>query len=99
VRCAAQPRATLRHSGVLGIGVIEAHRGRGIGRALTGTTLAAARASGLTRVELTVRADNDRARKLYAAFGFAVEGLCRRYMYLDGEYWDSYLMAVLYDNL
>lgn len=92
-----KPRETLKHSGVLGIGVLTAHRGHGIGTALLEATLADARAKGFKRVELTVRTDNTRAKKLYDRFGFAVEGVCRRHMRVNGEYKDSYLMAVLYD--
>ena len=92
-----KPRATLKHSGVLGMGVLERHRGRGIGKALMGAALQAAKEKGFSRVELTVRVDNPRAKKLYEQFGFAEEGLCKRHMCINGEYADSYLMAVLYD--
>jgi RimJ/RimL family protein N-acetyltransferase len=92
-----KPRESLKHSGVLGMGVVRAHRGRGVGSALMERTLADARAKSFTRIELTVRVDNERARKLYEKFGFAVEGLCRRYMRVRGEYYDSYLMALFYD--
>lgn len=90
-----KPRDTLKHSGVLGMGVLQPYRGRGIGRALMQRTLEDAREKGFTRVELTVRVDNERAKKLYEKFGFAVEGLCRRHMRVRGEYYDSYLMAWL----
>ena len=92
-----KPRAALRHSGILGLGVVAAHRGRGIGSRLLQAALQAAWQSGLTRVDLTVRVDNDRARQLYERFGFAIEGLCRRHMRIDGQYYDSYLMALLHD--
>jgi ribosomal protein S18 acetylase RimI-like enzyme len=90
-------RPAFRHAGVLGIGVIEDRRGRGIGKALMDATLRAARAGGLTRVELTVRADNGRAKKLYESFGFEVEGLSRRHFRIHGEYTDSYMMSLLLD--
>ena len=92
-----KPRATLKHSGTLGMGIIERYRGRGIGAELMRATLQAAKARGLTRIELTVRADNQRAKRLYEKFGFVTEGLCRRHMLVAGEYHDSYLMALLYD--
>ena len=91
-------RPAFLHSGILGMGVIEPYRGRGIGKALVGATLNAARAKGLTRVELTVRVSNERAKKLYEAFGFVVEGISRRHICINGEYADSYYMAVLYDK-
>jgi ribosomal protein S18 acetylase RimI-like enzyme len=92
-----KPRETLKHSAVLGMAVARAHRGRGIGSALMERTLAAAKARGFTRIELTVRLDNEPARKLYERFGFVVEGVCRRHMRVHGEYHDSHLMALLYD--
>ena len=92
-----KPRAALTHSGILGMGVIESCRGRGIGKALMGATLQAAKERGFTRIELSVRVDNPRAKRLYEQFGFTEEGLSRRHMCIDGNYTDSYLMAVLYD--
>jgi RimJ/RimL family protein N-acetyltransferase len=92
-----KPRPTLRHSGVLGMGVIEGYRGRGIGSELMSATLQAAKARRLTRIELTVRIDNQRAKRLYERFGFVTEALCRRHMLVNGEYKDSYLMALVYD--
>jgi RimJ/RimL family protein N-acetyltransferase len=91
-----KPRPALRHSGVLGIGIMAAHRGRGIGHALMDATLQAAWEGGLTRIELTVRVDNEHAKRLYESFGFAIEGLCKRHMRVEGRYHDSYLMARLY---
>ena len=90
-----KPRDALKHSGVLGMGVLASHRGRGIGATLLRRTLDDARDKGFTRVELTVRVDNERARKLYEKLGFEVEGLCRRHMRVHGEYFDSWLMAWL----
>jgi ribosomal protein S18 acetylase RimI-like enzyme len=93
---ALKPRPTLRHSGVLGMGVLSEYRGRGIGRALIDATLQAAGASGISRIELTVRVDNEPAKRLYERFGFVTEGLCKRHMRVDGEFKDSWLMALLF---
>jgi len=92
---AVRPRSTQRHSGVLGIGVIRDHRGKGIGRALMQAALTGARASGMRRIELTVRVDNEPAKRLYESFGFVTEGLCKRHMCIDGQFVDSWLMALL----
>jgi ribosomal protein S18 acetylase RimI-like enzyme len=92
---ALKPRPTLRHSGILGMGVLREYRGRGIGRALMDATLQAAKAKGIRRVELTVRVDNEPAKRLYERFGFVTEGLCKRHMHVDGEFVDSWLMALL----
>lgn len=92
---AIRPRPTQRHSGVLGMGVIRDYRGKGIGRALIQAALAAARTGGIRRIDLTVRVDNEPARRLYESAGFATEGLCKRHMCVDGEFIDSWLMAFL----
>jgi ribosomal protein S18 acetylase RimI-like enzyme len=82
--CDVRPKTypSQRHSGVLGMGVAASHRGRGVGAALLRTTLDAATAWGITRVELVVRADNAAATSLYerhgvrrAADGTALEGV------------------------
>ena len=88
-------RETMRHSGALGMGVAATHRGIGIGTRLLVTTLETAFARGLTRVELAVLADNAAAIALYLRHGFETEGLCRRYLVLDGVECDALLMAKL----
>lgn len=60
------------------IGVDPAHRRRGIGRSLLRGLLAVADTAGAL-VFLEVRTDNEPARALYEAEGFAVVGLRRRY--------------------
>jgi RimJ/RimL family protein N-acetyltransferase len=91
------PRHTKAHGGVLGIGVVKGFRGRGIGPALVGAALERARAYGLTRVELTVREDNERARALYRRFGFRREGRKRKAVRVDGRYYDLIAMALLFE--
>jgi ribosomal protein S18 acetylase RimI-like enzyme len=87
-----------RHVGVLGMGVLPAYRGQGIGRRLISRTLDAARARGLTRVELTVREDNSGAIALYQKVGFAAEGVQRNVFKVDGCYHNLILMAVLFPD-
>jgi RimJ/RimL family protein N-acetyltransferase len=90
-------RPAARHSGVLGMGLLPEWRGRGLGRRLIERTLEAARTFPLTRVELSARADNERAIALYRKVGFEVEGRRRRAMLIDGIYYDDITMALLFD--
>ena len=90
-----KPRESLRHSGVLGMGVASTHRGRGVGRRLLAATLELATAGGISRVELIVRADNAPAIGLYRAFGFETEGVLRDYIHIDGSAYDAVMMAKL----
>ena len=88
-----RPRETMRHTGVLGMGVAASHRGQGLGARLLATTLEAAEAAGITRVELMVLVDNAVAVALYRRYGFETEGRCRRYLVIDGVERDAWLMA------
>ncbi|HET8702166.1 MAG TPA: GNAT family N-acetyltransferase [Nitrococcus sp.] len=83
------------HVGTLGIGLVPSVRRQGIGTALMQTTLAKAWANGLLRIELTVRADNLNAKALYERMSFKTEGLHQRAFLVDGEFYDSYSMALL----
>ena len=91
-------RPTLSHTGVLGIGIVEAHRGKRLGVNLMRPTIEKAQTNGMTRIELTVRVDNPRAQRLYERVGFTVEGRISRHMKVDGEYFDSIMMSLLYDD-
>lgn len=52
------------------LAVLSGRRGRGIGRALLAAVEEAARAEGCCKLTLEVLDSNDRARGLYASFGF-----------------------------
>ena len=95
--CDVSPKTheTLRHSGVLGMGVAASHRGRGVGSALLQATLAAATSKGIRRIELVVRADNAAAIALYERRGFELEGRLRDYLVVDGRAYDALQMARL----
>lgn len=85
------------HVGSLGMGVLPAYRGRGIGRRLLEACIAKAWAQGITRIELEVRADNERAIGLYRSLDFVQEAVKRRAMRFDGVYFDALLMSLLMD--
>lgn len=61
------------------LGVTETRRGRGIGRELVRAGVAALRDLGVTDVHLTVREENDGARRLYDSLGFTTVRLIRPY--------------------
>ena len=83
------------HRGTLGMGIVPAYRGRGIGLRLIRATLARARVAGFVRVELDVHADNARAIALYEKVGFVREGVARDAVLVDGEYRDAIYMALV----
>ena len=83
------------HIGTLGIGLVPGARGRGIGAQLMRAAIETAWKTGITRIELTVRADNPVAKALYERMGFVTEGHHPRSFRVDGVYADSHSMALL----
>ena len=90
-----KPFEGFRHSAVLGMGLLPAYRGKGLGRSLLRATLDAAREAGLVRIELEVFASNRAAISLYEQHGFIREGTQRRARVLDAESEDVLCMALL----
>ncbi len=88
----------VRHVGTLGLGLRPEWRGRGLGAQLVAACLSKAARQGITRVELTVRVDNERAIRLYERLGFAPEGRLRHGHRIDGRYHDVLRMALLLDE-
>ena len=84
------------HVGTIGMAVHDAYAGQGAGSALMAALLDIAdNWLGLTRVELTVYADNARAIGLYERFGFEREGLHRDFALRNGALVDALAMARL----
>jgi RimJ/RimL family protein N-acetyltransferase len=88
-------RSIHAHRGVLGMGIVPAYRERGLGLKLINATVAQARKTGFVRVELFVHSDNARAISLYDKVGFVREGVQRDAVYIDGEYRDAIVMAIV----
>ncbi|HEX6290535.1 MAG TPA: GNAT family N-acetyltransferase [Herpetosiphonaceae bacterium] len=87
-------RGRLRHSGHVFLFVSQALHGRGIGTRLMEALLDLAdNWLLLRRVELTVFAENERARRLYERLGFVVEGRRKMSVISQGELKDEFLMA------
>lgn len=82
-----------RRDGTAEVGVVlakEEHRGKGIGREALSLLL--------RRVELTVFAENSRARLCYLKAGFTEEGVARQKTWKNGKFHDIVSMAVLRDE-
>ncbi len=77
---------------VLTLAVAADHWSRGIGTALLRALLAEAARRGCGEVFLEVRTDNDRAQRLYRAFGFAEIGIRRGYYQPSGA--DALVMRI-----
>lgn len=90
-------RQRRKHIASFGISVLKEFWGTGVGKALMEELLKHAERLSLTRIELRVRTDNERAIALYRHFGFEAEGVERRAMLIDGKYVDFLMMGLLID--
>ena len=89
-------RQKRRHKGwIWGVFVVAEYRGKGIARALLGALIEEARGlRGLRKMHLTVSADQEAARKLYASLGFRSYGVEPEALHADGRYFDEELMCL-----
>jgi putative acetyltransferase len=92
----------ISHVATLSVEVHPEAQGVGIGRLLVSRALdwaqngASRPNDAIRRVELYVRADNERARSLYESLGFTVEGVRKNFVRLpDGRFVDDLLMGLL----
>jgi ribosomal protein S18 acetylase RimI-like enzyme len=76
-----------------GFTVDPQHRGTGVGHALLDEAAAAARRMGGTKLSLRVLSVNTRARRVYEAAGFSVEGVLVGEFVIEGRRVDDVLMA------
>ncbi len=80
------PRRKIRHAGELSMLVGERFWGQGIGGRLLDTLISWARESHvITKIDLRVREDNERAIRLYRGRGFFEEGRIARQVMDGGE--------------
>jgi len=88
-------RPRIRHAGEFSLSVRKSFWGLGIGSLMIDALLDWARGTGIvTKVNLRVRADNERAIRLYERKGFRHEGTNRRAILLDGTYYDHLCMGL-----
>ena len=85
----------IRHTAYIVVGIRKAFRGKGAGSKFFRELDSWARQNDIKRLELTVMCPNKAAIHLYEKNGFAVEGVRKKAMYVDGEYIDEFYMAKL----
>jgi len=86
-------RNTMTHVGHLGMGVLPAFRGLGIGSKLLEKTINHAWQQQLTRLELEVFSDNTAAINLYNKQHFQIEGVKKNARLFNNRYQDMTIMA------
>lgn len=87
------------HTGrIVAVHVAAEHQGKRFGRAMVAAVLERARRiPGLSIIQLTATTTNERAKLLYASFGFEICGTTPRAMFVEGEYIDEHLMVLKLD--
>ena len=84
----------VRHTGLLGIAILEGYRSMGLGRSMMLTAFGLSKAAGITLVELGVFANNPRAIRLYQKLGFKLVGRVPRKFRRPGRSIDELTMYV-----
>ncbi len=93
---ASRDRQRIRHCGEFGMSVRAIHWGQGIGGCILDALLAWAKASKfVSKVQLRVRTDNERAIKLDKSRSFEIEGTLLGDFLVDGVYHDHHMMALV----
>ncbi|MDR1769303.1 MAG: GNAT family N-acetyltransferase [Hungatella sp.] len=85
----------VKHSAYIVVGIRASYQRQGIGTSFFKQLDKWAHDKGVTRLELTVMCINEAAKHLYEKNGFAVEGIKKHSMIVDGTYADEYYMAKL----
>ena len=82
------------HRAEISITVIKEYWGRGIGSKLMEMMIDFANGAGIEILYLEVRADNDRAIKLYKKYGFCEIGIYESFFKINNIYYDAQLMTL-----
>lgn len=88
------PIGSMSHAGQVGTFLLPEWRGRGIGRALWGTTLTFARDAGYRKLVIQVRGSNTAAQAFYRRLGFQDCGRLARQVIIDGVEDDEVLLEL-----
>ena len=83
-----------RHTGLLGIIVMDGFRGLGLGQRMMTIAMNQAAKLGIWAIELEVFANNAPARHLYEKLGFKTVGTIPKKVYRKGRYYDIVRMYI-----
>ena len=83
----------VKHVGNLVIGVARQYWSQGVGFSLLSAIIEQSQELGFTRLELSVRSDNQRAIALYKKVGFVEEGERKSSLNIAGKYFNELYMA------
>lgn len=83
----------IKHIGQFSMAILEKYWGKGIGKQLLQIQEEFAKSIGITKIEASVRVNNERGKKLYFRNGYIIEGTRKKSAYIDGEFLDEYFIA------
>lgn len=89
----------IAHRASMAISVKKQYWHRGIASEMVGTLIDFAKKAGISVIELEVKSDNVHAVSLYEKMGFEKIGTYRKFFYIDGVYYDAYLMNLYLDSV
>lgn len=87
-------RPRIKHIGELGVSVLRDYWELGIGKYMCEEAACLAKQRGITKINLQVRKDNDKAILLYEKLGYKREGESSRAYYVQGIYYSQVLMGL-----
>ncbi len=85
-------RKRIAHRGNIAVSVKKVFWHQGIGKKMMMELIKFAKEASITVVELEVKSDNHGAIALYEGLGFERIGTYNKFFYIDGRYYDAYLM-------
>ena len=88
-------RGRAAHNASFGIAIVRSCWHLGIGAIFMAIATDFAKTAGYHKLCLDVRADNERAIKLYRRFGFSECGLRKEHILINGEYFDEMIMELM----
>jgi RimJ/RimL family protein N-acetyltransferase len=96
---AGEEKERKKHIGELGITVKKEFWNLGIGNSMMKSLLKWAKSTKIIRkINLVVQTDNKRAVNLYKKFNFKKEGIVTRDSFINGVFYDSYIMGLQIDE-
>ncbi|WP_145578854.1 GNAT family N-acetyltransferase [Staphylococcus xylosus] len=84
-----------RHEAHFSMGVIRHYREKGLGQSLINSVDAWCLNHNIRRIEAIVVPENTTAVELFKTAGYQIEGELRDKLYIDGRYYNKYVMAKL----
>ncbi len=86
------------HKASLGISILPKYQNLGLGYKLMCVLIDTAKQRGIHRLELDVRVDNPDAIYVYEKAGFVKEGIKKDAFFIDGQYVDLQMMAIILEE-